>query len=389
MALILAGRIVPMIDPDPAAVFAGRVYLGDDGLVEAVAAGNGNVPAGFESAPVVEMGDAFVIPGLIDLHNHLGYNALPLWAEPAQKKPFLHHNDWPGKPSYKPGISWPAWVLAKGDPEALLAYIQVRALVGGTTSIQGWPAFNRLPQMVLRNVDDEAAAATTRNLVYTAVITETPLQLAHTAQQMSRGAGFIYHCSEGQPGSVVAREFTDVANAGCLAKKLIAIHCNAVSDSDWERWQPSNAGAVVWSPFSNYWLYGVTTNISAARKRGISICIGSDWGPSGTKNVLGEIKVAKLASQKEKFNLSDQDLVAMITSNPGDALARCWSRQVGRLTKGSFGDVTVIRPNGEGDVWSQILNATEREVMLVVVEGRLAMAMPRLCRRPVPLRQPR
>ena len=115
MALIIAGRIVPMIDADPAAVFTGRVYLGDEGLVEAVAAGDANVPAGFESAPVVETGDAFVIPGLIDLHNHLGYNALPLWAEPAQKKPFLHHNDWPGKPSYKPGISWPAWVLAKGD----------------------------------------------------------------------------------------------------------------------------------------------------------------------------------------------------------------------------------------------------------------------------------
>ena len=80
---------------------------------------NAAAPAGFESAPVVETGDAFVIPGLIDLHNHLGYNALPLWAEPTQKKPFLHHNDWPDKPSYKPDISWPAWVLAKGDPEAI------------------------------------------------------------------------------------------------------------------------------------------------------------------------------------------------------------------------------------------------------------------------------
>ncbi len=86
--------------------------------------------------------------------------------------------------------------------------------------------------------------------------------------------------------------------------------------------------------------------------------------------MLGEIKVAKLASVKEKFNLSDQDLVAMVTTNPGDVLARCWSRQVGRLTQGSFADVTVLRPNGDGDVWSQVVNATEREVMLVVVGGK-------------------
>jgi len=370
MALIIAGRIVPMSSADPAATFTGRVYLGDDGLVAAVTAGTNAVPAGFSNAPVIDTGNALVIPGLIDLHNHLGYNALPLWAEPTQKKPFLHHNDWPTKPSYKSDISWPAYVLAKAEPEALLAYVQARALVGGTTAIQGWPAINRPVEVVLRNIDDEKADSTTRNLIYTSVITETPQQLSHTAQLMGQGAGFIYHCAEGQQGSVVAREFTDVANAGCLEKKLIAIHCNAVADSDWQRWQLSDAGAVVWSPFSNLWLYGTTTNIPAARQRNVSICLGSDWGPSGTKHVLGELKVAKIVSQKLNFNLTDQDLVAMVTSNPGDALARCWSRHLGRLAEGSFGDVTVLRPHGDGDVWSQIVKATERDVMLVVVKGK-------------------
>jgi 5-methylthioadenosine/S-adenosylhomocysteine deaminase len=370
MALVIAGRIVPMSSTDPSAVFAGRVYLGDDGFVAAVTAAGAAAPSGFASAPVVDTGDAFVIPGLIDLHNHLGYNALPLWVEPTQKQPFRHHNDWPTKPSYKPDISWPAWVLAKADPEAMLAYVQARALVGGTTAIQGWPAFNRPPQMVLRNIDTEEAGTKNRNLIYTAVITETPEQLGHTSQLMGHGAGFIYHCAEGQQGSVVAREFTDVAGAGCLEKKLIAIHCNAVADADWQRWQTGNAGAVVWSPFSNLWLYGMTTNIPAARARGVSICLGSDWGPSGTKHVLGEVKVAKVVSQKKGFGLSDQDLVAMMTSNPGDALTQCWSKQIGRLTQGSFGDVTVLRAHGDGDVWSQIVNATEREVMLVTVAGK-------------------
>jgi hypothetical protein len=86
--------------------------------------------------------------------------------------------------------------------------------------------------------------------------------------------------------------------------------------------------------------------------------------------VLGEVKVAKLVSQKQGFGLTDRDLVAMITSNPGDVLSRCWSKQVGRLLPGSFGDVTILRARGNGDVWSQVVKATEKEVTLVVVGGK-------------------
>ena len=50
----------------------------------------------------------------------------------------------------------------------------------------------------------------------------------------------------------------------------------------------------MWSPFSNLWLYGATTDVAAARARGLRLCLGSDWAPSGTKNLLGELKVADL-----------------------------------------------------------------------------------------------
>jgi imidazolonepropionase-like amidohydrolase len=63
MALVIDGRIVPMSNTNPSAVFAGRIYLGDDGFVEAVTAGNAATPAGFTNAPIVDAGDAFVIPG--------------------------------------------------------------------------------------------------------------------------------------------------------------------------------------------------------------------------------------------------------------------------------------------------------------------------------------
>jgi 5-methylthioadenosine/S-adenosylhomocysteine deaminase len=369
MALVISGRIVPLEAADPDAVFQGRVYLDDNGTIERVTSGPAAAPTGFDSAPVVDVGDAFVLPGLIDLHNHIGYNVLPLWAESKQKVPFAHHDSWTRAASYQSSISWPAHAIVQAAPEALLAYVQLRALVGGTTAIQGWPAANRDHVQVLRNVDDETAGTGNHNLIYTSALTKEPSDLAKVAQAMNDGVGFIYHCAEGQVGSLVTREFTDVANAGCLERTFIGIHCNAIAGADWQRWAANNAGAVVWSPFSNLWLYGSSTDITAARQQGVSVCIGSDWGPSGTKNVQGEIKVAKLLSQQLGLGLTDRDLVAMVTTNPGDALARCWKKTIGRLIPGAFGDITVFRASGNQSVWTQIVESTERQVMLVVYDG--------------------
>jgi cytosine/adenosine deaminase-related metal-dependent hydrolase len=368
MALVIGGRVAAL-DRDGSAIFKGRVWIGDDGRIDAVTHGSGPAPAGFQKAPIVDVGSAYVMPGIIDLHNHLGYNTLPLWTEPKQKVPFAHHDSWPNAPTYKPDISWPAWVLAKAAPEALLAYVQTRALVGGTTSIQGWPAANREHDQLLRNIDTEKAGSG-KDLILTSALTKTPVDLARIGQAEAKGTGFIYHCAEGQPGSIVAREFTDAATAGCLAPTFFGIHCTSVGAGDWKLWTRDRAGALVWSPFSNYWLYGCTTDVPDAIRQKVSICLGSDWGPSGTKHVLAEVKVAKLASTKLGFGLKDEDFVAMVTTNAGDALARCWGVQVGRLVKGGFGDVTVLRSRKKGSFWADVVAATEKEVALVVVGGQ-------------------
>lgn len=367
MALVVAGRIVPLDPADPNVDFKGRVFIDDSGTIEQVAADNGAAPTGFANAPTIDVGNAFVLPGLIDLHNHIGYNALPLWSEPKQVNAFAHHDSWTRAPSYQSSISWPANALVQAEPEALLAYVQLRALVGGTTAIQGWPTANRKQVQVLRNIDDEAAGKNDRNLIFTSALTKGKLELAKMAQAEMHGAGFIYHCAEGQVGSLVAREFADVVNAGCLETTFIGIHCNAIAAADWQLWDTTKAGAVVWSPFSNLWLYGTTTDITAASKQKVSVCLGSDWGPSGTKNVQGEIKVAKLASTK--LGLSDRDLVAMLTTNPGDALSRCWQKTIGRLTPGAFGDITVLRAIGSKSVWTQVVESTEQDIMLVICGG--------------------
>ena len=131
MALIVAGRIVPLDEGDPDAVFQGRVFVDDSGTIERVTSGTDSAPSGFGAAPVIDVGDGFVLPGFIDLHNHIGYNTLPLWTEPTQEIAFAHHDSWTRADSYQSSISWPATALKQAAPEALLAHVQLRALVGG------------------------------------------------------------------------------------------------------------------------------------------------------------------------------------------------------------------------------------------------------------------
>ncbi len=81
MARVLEGEVATM-DPGRPVVPAARVYVDDHGSITAVQGAGERAPEGFDAAPRVRTGGV-VYPGLIDLHNHLAYNCLSLWAPPA------------------------------------------------------------------------------------------------------------------------------------------------------------------------------------------------------------------------------------------------------------------------------------------------------------------
>jgi len=367
----IQGHIVPMATSDARKHFTGRVRF-DGTVVDRVLAGRHSPPPGVRQ---IDVGDAFVYPGLTDLHSHLGFATLPLWHEPARTTgPWLHRDLWPSAPSYKPAVSWPAYAYLKGAPEALLAYAQVRALAGGTTTIQGWPNANGNPaNQLVRSVDDGVDPDSIR----TSVINLSTAELDDRRTLLDEGRALVYHLCEGQRGSKVAREFTDVATAGCLRHRLIAIHCCAVGDEEFRQWNvhadlsdSAPPGGVVWSPFSNLWLYDQTTDVVAARAHGVLVSIGSDWGPSGTKNLLGELKVAHTWVRHAGLDVTPFDLAEMVTSNPGDLLGRAWSGLApGRLQQGRMADAVAIAKRYD-DPWTNLLLARERDIMLVVGDGR-------------------
>ncbi len=51
-------------------------------------------------------------------------------------------------------------------------------------------------------------------------------------------------------------------------------------------------------------------------KAGVPIALGADWAPSGSKSLLGEMKIARLVSKHENGLLSDRAIVEMVTCIP-------------------------------------------------------------------------
>jgi cytosine/adenosine deaminase-related metal-dependent hydrolase len=368
MALVLEGTVVTMEAGD-APITGGAVYLSDDGLIEAVTRPKDTPPTGYDSAPKVTTGGV-IYPGLIDLHSHLMYNSLPLWQQPNRAAPYTSHEQWPRASTYGPDVSLPGRLLGLTAGHALLAYVETKAIVGGTTSIQGNPRGDRPPDgQLVRNIDTEALGTKEDFIKVTTIVATDAQGLVDAAAALSAGKGFIYHLCEGTDPDLLTSEFALVESSDILQARFVGIHGTALGPTQLQTWA-GKGGTLVWSPFSNLWLYGATADVAAAKAAGLRLCLGSDWSPSGTKHLLGELKVADLWNKAQPEPVfTDQELCDLVTCNPGDALALSWHLPVGRIRPGNLADVTVLGRK-QADPCRNLIAATERDVRLVVVGGR-------------------
>ena len=108
----------------------------------------------------------------------------------------------------------------------------------------------------------------------------------------------------------------------------------------------------------------------------MTVALGSDWSPSGSRNLLAELKVARIvnASLSPK-PYTDREIVAMATRNPATMLG--WGDAIGSLADDHFADFLVVAGT-DGDPYDHLLTASERDVALVVVDGVARFGRPSL-----------
>ena len=370
MKYVLRGSIVTM-DKKRRVVNDG--YLGIlDQHIQFVRSKSSGIPNAFKDAPLVKL-DGYIYPGLVDLHNHLPFNFLKLWKV---DRKYVDRYQWPRLPRYENEIKMPAELLSRTNAADLIKFVEVKSLVAGVTTIDGFAKVStRYAGWLLRNVEVEPFKD--EPPIYQSVPPLTQEKdLVAMKQKMDKGCNaFIYHLAEGTSPKL-HQEFETLKKYGLLSDKLVAVHCAALTKEHWQ-FMGSRQAKLVWSPLSNLLLYGKTADVIAAKENGVLISLGTDWSPSGSKNLLWELKVADIINRSELGGtFTDEELVRMVTINPSQAIG--WDDKIGRLARGSIADIAVFdyienkKENGEEDnnPYRNLIQATERNLQLCIIGGR-------------------
>ena len=375
---ILEGRVVTM-DDRSTVHDTGRVFVDGTTIAEVRPAAE-PAPDGWDDVPVVRTGDT-LYPGLIELHNHLSYDALPLWQVPRR---FDNRGQWMRHRDYRRFVSGPAAVLGRtgGFLEAVVRYVEAKCLVGGVTTSQGMTlasnmGIRRFYKGLVRNVEDGGGdealpPAGTR----VADVESGNARAFLAALERKRGASLLLHLAEGVDDA--ARKHFRSLRIGpdewAITPALGGIHCAGLAGRDFQIFR-ARGGSMVWSPLSNLLLYGGTVDIQRAADERLPIALGSDWSPSGSKNLLGELKVAWLLSEARGDVFSGRDLVAMATINPARILK--WDTAVGSIEAGKRADIIAVDGRRD-DPYEHLLKARETALTLVVLDGVPRCGQPRL-----------
>ncbi len=386
--LALAGRVVTM--NDAFAVRADAIVYLAKGVIVAVQDRGQPAPDGFAGVTVVETGGT-IFPGLIELHNHLSYNALPLWS-PVPRR-FEHRGQWPNHEQYRPLVSGPMTVVGRSQDAQgrfhllapLVRYIECKCLLGGVTTSQGVKlasnaGIQRFYRGIVRNVEqtDDPDLPEAQGRIPDLEAKDARQFLARLKKEDSC---FLLHLSEGvtdpgQPLSVARKHFLALEVARdewALSRVFTGIHAAGLLPQDFEV-LARHGGSMIWSPLSNLLLYGGTARVDAAKEAGVTIGLGSDWSPTGSKNLLGEMKVAWLHSQQALDGLfSARDIVAMATRDAARILK--WDQAVGTIKAGYRADVLVIG-GAAADPYDALIRAKETDIRLVMINGIARYGVP-------------
>jgi hypothetical protein len=343
---------------------------------------------------VVKTG-GIIYPGLIDLHNHVTWNALAHWSAGAKSGA---RYDWQQLPEYRMALDIPHQkMVAEGHGCAAERYAEIKAIVGGATSQAG---LNPGDLTLHAAVPASASASTSavppdclggyvrelgvNSRLYPKGTGEKlryevfPLTLdeAHAdaiIDGLHRGSinAALFHIAEGGADNASARrEFGMLKARGLLVPGVSIIHGVALSPANFADMARAGVG-LVWSPHSNFELYGSTADVVAAKAAGVKMAIAPDWSPTGSDGMLQELKYAAVWNATQSpAPFTDRELFEMATINA--AQLGGIASETGSIAVGNRADLLVLNsPAGAAcaDPYAALVHASVSDVGMVLVDG--------------------
>ncbi len=326
--------------------------------------------------------DGVMFPGLIDIHNHLTWNVLPNWQPP---RLYSSRYEWQEAPEYALNLSGPynAMIAAGGGCD-MNWFGEVKSIVnGGTTTVGSFGPTrddqnrNRCIQGLARNVDYSADLSAAmplnqepyRNFVFPFELGPADEQLVRTVDPDSNDPAVMHaavvHLAEGTD-SAARREFRMFKAHQYIRKGVTVIHGVALAPDQIRELARGGVG-LVWSPHSNFALYGKTADVLTAIDAGMTVAIAPDWSPTGSAGMVEELGVAyRYSLGTLNGAIAESALVQMATLNPA-RLAKL-DGQLGSIEPGKLADLVVMRRKGK-TAYQALLLGSPGDVLLVAIGG--------------------
>jgi 5-methylthioadenosine/S-adenosylhomocysteine deaminase len=338
-------------------------------------------PDDVPGVPAVETSD-FIFPGFIDLHNHPSFNVFPRWTPPHK---FPNRYAWRSWDVYKHELEDRFAAISAGGSSFcdIDEYVEIKALIGGTTSMIGFSghgAAKPLPDCIkglVRNLDaysgfyspDQGHERIVNSIGITP-LDMTALEAEHVRLQIAAGNIDLLaiHIAEGVPtDDESAHELDRLEAAGLLSSHTTLIHSVGLSPAQLARVHRAGS-SIVWSPRSNFELYGATANIDAAFREGVTIALAPDWSPTGSDNMLDEVKYASAVSREKLEGLvSNRQLIEMASEIP--ARIAHIDGKVGTLAPGMLADFFLVHGIASTNPYDSLVAGNVTDVDLVVIGG--------------------
>jgi hypothetical protein len=318
---------------------------------------------------------AILVPGFVDVHNHVPWNVLPRWSP---GRLFTNRNQWRLDPEYLQTVGRPFNRLVASHFCDMNAWGELRALAGGTTSILSTHRQQCIHGLV-RNLDWNSGFYGTTELdrehLYRVIdIPPASNPGARAVFVAIAQSSFLWnpfyealfvHLAEGTDAAAF-EEFDFVESQSLLHQKGVVVHGIPLEAPDFKAMALAGT-ALVWSPRSNLELYGATADVEAALDAGVEIALAPDWAVTGSGNLLDELALAARRNlERLGGRLGGRDLVEMVTAAP--ARIAGIDDEVGSIAVGLRADLLVL-DGDHNDPYGAVVTATPTDVQLVVLDG--------------------
>ena len=350
----------------PATIFrGGQVAVDATGAITCVGC---DCAAGGET--VITCPDGAISPGLINTHDHITFTQNQPYTDTGER--YEHRHQW------RKGQDGHPKITASGGANAdQIKWGELRFLMGGATSIVGSGGQAGL----LRNLDLDSQEGLSQGKVNFDTFplddssgTRKPSGCSYgagptTAADIANDDAYEPHTAEGIDASArnefLCESSSDNGGNNLLLGKTAMIHGIGLQPADYAAMAQAGTG-LIWSPRSNITLYGDTARVTIAQRLGVEIALGTDWMPSGSMNLLRELKCADSLNTNYYHHFTDVQLWQMVTTNAAAVTAT--DDVIGLLAAGKVADIAIFKANGK--TFRAVIEADPEDVALVMRGGK-------------------